>query len=161
MPPRHEPTPQIREPVANLPPGEGRTLPHNGYAPSDIAAAQAKGYVVIDVRWEQGQRRVDLIGQGLIIGSVILRPDQMTAYEAEVRLYKESRPVERPPAALTDNILDRLADIRPGKLVAVLQGAPTRPAPPPMNPVKRLTQPTGADETEIAAEVRRLMEEQT
>lgn len=159
MPPRtQQPTP-IRITIAELPPGEGRKLPHNGYLPEEIAAAQQKGYIPVDVRWEAGQHRVDLVGQGLLIGSVILNPNQMSAYEAEVKLYKETRPIERAPAALTESIIDRLAtDFLPGKLAAKLQNAPRTQEHAPPDPVKRLTQPKGEVELAIASEIQKLME---
>lgn len=152
--------PLIRITIDQLPPGEGRTLPHNGYLPVDIAAAQAKGYIPMDVRWEKGQQRVDLIGQGLIIGSVVLNDLQMTAYESEVKLYKETRPVDKPPSQLTGSIIDRIADIIPGKLGAKLLGRPQHADRAPPDPVKKLTEPKGDTERALADEIRNLMGQQ-
>jgi hypothetical protein len=152
--------PLIRIAIDALPPGEGRTLPHNGYLPQDLAAAEAKGYKPVDVRWEKGQHRVDLIGQGIIIGSVVLNPMQMDAYESEVRLYKEVRPVEKPPSQLTGTIQDRLADFIPGKLAAKLQAQPATAGSSPQDPVRKLTEPKGEAELALADEVKQLMENQ-
>jgi hypothetical protein len=156
MSPRAQQPPATRISIAELPPGEGRDLPHNGYNPAECTKAREKGYNPIDVRWEKGQRRVDLVGQGLIIGSVVLRPDQMSAYEAEVRLYKETRPVDRPPTAITDSLKDKLADIVPGKLGNLLQGKP-RPVENPPDLVKKLTQPAPGPESAIAEDIAKLL----
>jgi hypothetical protein len=160
MPPRMPaPLPQ-RTPIADLPPGEGRQLPHNGYIAAEIEAARARGYTPVDIRWEKGQQRVDLIGQGLIIGSVVFNEAQMTAYEAEVRLYKETRPVEKPPIALTESVKDRLAEIgKTGKLATKLQHAPEPTTDVRPDPVKRALKPRGQAEETIAADIRKLMEE--
>jgi hypothetical protein len=149
--------------VVSLPKAKsGAFLPHNGLRADEEASALELGYELIDVRFEEGQRAVDLTLRGLRIGTVVLSDDGMRAFELEVRLYKEQRTNDTKATPLSSDVIDVLAGINPStKFQALLPPSAARETASPAKPaalerLKPLT-PRNQNERDLQDAVRKAM----
>lgn len=127
MPPRTPASTPTFNRVAGLPPGSGRPLPHNGLNAEEMADAIRLGYKPVDVRFEAGQQAVDLMSQGITIGTVFFNDMQMKAFEIQARLYKEQRSVAAVPLELSEDVVDQLASIGTSKIANLMAKKPISP----------------------------------